>query len=580
MTALETKKSLSELRKKRAPYVASILALGFSFVGVRAFTSNDAQAKAQEPQHSVTADSVEIHSTIDTAPKSETKNLTAAAQTDKKNSATTSIEKDAGQSVPLFDEAGRHVRPSSVVSLDGRLFFLGPKHLWGIEFSEKNASEAQHAFLKEMHPPNSIGHIPVQEFSNFVACPPRKSLIVLTKSGDLLEFSPGKNQWTVYRANFPSSGSPHPDYVDLAFDGQRIILIDPERNQIWTAPPGAKMLGQYFREVMPWLARKGDNFVGDGLGITWDGVTYLMRKNGSITKYSGSARPNVHPISFPYRLSGHGKMRPSRFFSAPGAPLYIVERENNRVISIDKKSGQTSQFIFPKGSDLRGLLPVKHGFTIINGDKLTNRMATSADPASKHINPRGVDSRLDGFALPILNGRLPAHQGVFPGARRLYRYGIHSGVDFFNGGGSKVAMGTPAHAAESGKIVRIDRNFRDMDAPTFNRVMTQCAREHQTSDSNEDLFRGCQVWIDHGNRVMTKYAHLTKVNASLKDNSYVNRGDVVGFVGVSGTGQNLPGQTKYPHLHFEVWLDGHYLGWGLTPGETLGVYEDIFGSGK
>ena len=138
-------------------------------------------------------------------------------------------------------------------------------------------------------------------------------------------------------------------------------------------------------------------------------------------------------------------------------------------------------------------------------------------------------------------------------------------------------MGTPARAADRGKIIRIDQNFKDMDAPTFNRVMSQCARDHTTSDHNEDLFRGCQVWIDHGNRMVTRYAHLDRINAKLKKDMFVNRGDTVGFIGVSGTGQNLPGKAKYPHLHFEIWLDGHYVGYGLTPGETLGLYEDIFG---
>jgi murein DD-endopeptidase MepM/ murein hydrolase activator NlpD len=78
---------------------------------------------------------------------------------------------------------------------------------------------------------------------------------------------------------------------------------------------------------------------------------------------------------------------------------------------------------------------------------------------------------------------------------------------------------------------------------------------------------------------MTRYAHLNKINPQIKKDQPVARGDMIAFVGVSGTGQNLPGRTKYPHLHFEIWLDGKYLGWGLTPAETMGVYEDIFGNG-
>ena len=175
---------------------------------------------------------------------------------------------------------------------------------------------------------------------------------------------------------------------------------------------------------------------------------------------------------------------------------------------------------------------------------------------------------------------LPRHAGVYPGARRLYRYGVHEGMDFFYGGGkAKIYMGSPAVAAGDGKIIRADANFKDMNLATYNRVMADCVREHRTSDKNEDLLRGCQVWIDHGNNLITRYAHLNKINSKIKVGQTVKHGDLLGFVGVSGTGQNLPGRAKFPHLHFEIWLDGKYLGYGLTPAETVGIFENIFGTG-
>jgi hypothetical protein len=153
-------------------------------------------------------------------------------------------------------------------------------------------------------------------------------------------------------------------------------------------------------------------------------------------------------------------------------------------------------------------------------------------------------------------------------------------VDFFDDRGcsARVVVGTPSRAAESGRVVRCDCLFTDMNLSKFNRVMRQCFTEHNTSDANEDLLRGCQVWIDHGNGLLTKYAHLDQTRPGLRSGAYISRGEVVGGIGVSGTGQNLPGRGKHPHLHFEIWLDGRYLGWGLTPAETIGVYEDIFGT--
>lgn len=486
-------------------------------------------------------------------------------------------EKEKGSFIPLVDESGAPVSPSSVVSQNGKFFFLGPKHLWSLEWTQPADGQPRKAFLKACHPPDKIEKIPVQEFNNMISVPPRKSLVILSKAGDLFEYFTETGAWHQYRANLWLTGSPDPDYVDLAFNGKDIILIDPERNNIHVCPPNSRYLTPYFREVMPWQVRRGDYYLGDGIGIAYDGLTYLLRKQGGITKFSGNSRANVRQLKFTYHAPGKARLRPSRMITAANSPLFIVERENNRVLSIDKKSGQTTHFVFPAGSDLRGIAPVKDGFAVVNGNRLVMRRLDSADAPNAEIHPRTFDQRLDGIGIPVPGGCLPSHLGVFPGARRLYRYGIHAGVDFFNGAGNKVVMGTPALAADRGKIIRIDHNFKDMDAPTFNRVMSQCARDHTTSDHNEDLFRGCQVWIDHGNRMVTRYAHLDRINAKLKKDMFVNRGDIIGFIGVSGTGQNLPGKAKYPHLHFEIWLDGHYVGYGLTPGETLGVYEDIFG---
>ena len=197
------------------------------------------------------------------------------------------------------------------------------------------------------------------------------------------------------------------------------------------------------------------------------------------------------------------------------------------------------------------------------------------------VYPRRIDERLDGMILPIEGVRLPRHPGVWPGARRLYRFGVHKGVDFFDDPGcsANVVMGTSVRASDSGKVIRADVNFRDMDTESFRRVMSECRRQHNTSEKNEDLFRGRQVWIDHGNGAITRYAHLSKVADGLRAGRYVSRGEVVGYVGVSGTGESLSGHVKHPHLHFEIWLDGNYLGFGLTSGETIGLYEDIFGTG-
>ena len=57
---------------------------------------------------------------------------------------------------------------------------------------------------------------------------------------------------------------------------------------------------------------------------------------------------------------------------------------------------------------------------------------------------------------------------------------------------------------------------------------------------------GNHIVVDHGFGYETLYAHMSKFNA--KKGQKVKRGDVIGYVGNTGT-------STAPHLHYEVWKD-------------------------
>jgi murein DD-endopeptidase MepM/ murein hydrolase activator NlpD len=462
-------------------------------------------------------------------------------------------------------------KPEAMLHVKDAVYFLGVNCVWVGQPDATKLVPDTIATQRFDIVKNEIEGVPVQEFNNFVYYAPDNALMILDKAGDLFEFLLDKHKFRVFRANKPFlMGSPDPDFIDLCVIGSKVLVLDPERNEIWKIEGKTKKVTGLFKEVLPWRLKPGDVSVADGICLAYDGAIHLLRRYGTLSKFSDPpGNEKSHPLLTPFKKVVGA--RPSRLATNGGAPLLVVERENNRVLVYDKQTGAVKQFLFPGKSDLRGALPDSEGFWIINGDTVCYKKFNLSDPWTQKIAPRVIDSRLLALAMPLKGIQLPRHPGVYPGARRLYRYGVHEGTDFFD-----VPMNKTVQAAANGKITRADANFVDLTEKQLNKIMNDCLRDHRTSDANEDLFRGCQVWIDHGKGLSTRYAHLNKINPKLKVDQNVSRGDLIGYVGVSGTGQNLPGRAKYPHLHFEVWLDGHYVGYGFTPQETVGIYEDIF----
>ncbi|HNR35931.1 MAG TPA: M23 family metallopeptidase [Candidatus Hydrogenedentes bacterium] len=66
--------------------------------------------------------------------------------------------------------------------------------------------------------------------------------------------------------------------------------------------------------------------------------------------------------------------------------------------------------------------------------------------------------------------------------------------------------------------------------------------------SGKERGYGRIVKLDHGNGLMTAYAHLSSSCVNVRD--VVRQGDRIGRVGASGN-------ATAPHLHFEVHVNGH-----------------------
>jgi murein DD-endopeptidase MepM/ murein hydrolase activator NlpD len=115
---------------------------------------------------------------------------------------------------------------------------------------------------------------------------------------------------------------------------------------------------------------------------------------------------------------------------------------------------------------------------------------------------------------PVLGGYLGSRFG-----RRIDPFtgnaAMHTGLDFPG------PVGTPIYAAAGGVVVT--------------------AFEHAEY--------GKMVEIDHGNDIITRYAHASRIMVNRGD--LVKRGQKIALIGSTG-------RSTGPHLHFEVWVAGQY----------------------
>ncbi len=169
------------------------------------------------------------------------------------------------------------------------------------------------------------------------------------------------------------------------------------------------------------------------------------------------------------------------------------------------------------------------------------------------------------FSLPIAGALLPSNPDNLPNAPRAYRRGVSQGFVFTGlDAGVQVKFGMPVLAVADAKIKLLNANFKEISTQEFQALITKVKDGASLNDLN--LLRGRQVSLLHENGIVTRYGHLSSINPKLTYSSLIKRGDVIGFVGNSGTLDGARGTKNNARLLFEIWLENEtkFLGAGLN----------------
>ncbi len=181
------------------------------------------------------------------------------------------------------------------------------------------------------------------------------------------------------------------------------------------------------------------------------------------------------------------------------------------------------------------------------------------------------------LSLPLNNSGLPQNDDNLPGAPRAYRKGVSQGFVFTGvDSGVSVTYGLPVYAVADGEVIKLDSNFKELTTTEFTKLLENV--KDGASENDLTMLRGRQVWIKHNNGMVTRYGHLSKLEPGVGYVTSIKRGDVIGYVGNSGTLEGARGSTRNARLLFEVWVDSEakFFGQGLSPAQVRSEAKKLF----
>lgn len=398
-----------------------------------------------------------------------------------------------------------------------------------------------------------------------------EQLLVLDRASDVYRFDVVGQEWQLDRYDRPVEDSSGHYMVAIASaqpgeEGGPITalletnykfaqLYDAQATRTWRLPERRQIDVAY---------QDGDVFVLEREMHEELGAVAKYRDTGTLTAFA----PRV-------------KIERPRQLLTSSEGIYVLDQAGRRLLLLDSDYGQLLRVFQLPQDDPVSVVAVDHAngrlllagssrlyFVGLPEERLTISGKNEAAPVRSY--DRQVLEQLVFFTVPIGGSNITFRDFQMPGAPRHYRLGIHHGFDLYWQPGTRVL------AAADGVIVRADNDYQGPTATELATWSEITRRAGYTTDDMLDKYLGRQVWIEHSPGIVSRYAHLRSIEPGIVPGTVVSRGQALGEVGNSGSPASLESEFSDAHLHFELWLDDHYLGQYLRPIEAREWIEELF----
>ena len=212
---------------------------------------------------------------------------------------------------------------------------------------------------------------------------------------------------------------------------------------------------------------------------------------------------------------------------------------------------------------------------LTRAERVNRDLRTLPTEAAAPLEPEPVVPA--GLWFPVPGASVPQNSAYLPGAQRVYRRGVNQGFDFYGeDAGIPIVYGTPVIAAADGVVTRADAQYSELDAGAWQTLLSTVF-ENGAEEEQLDRLRGRQLWLRTDDGLVLRYGHLSGLAADVALEQPVYRGQVVAYVGNSGTDDGVAGTTRGARLHFEVWRpDGTFFGQDLDGAALQSAAASLF----